>query len=79
MRTLSCQRAMGAEMEDMILSWGHLYLTYNTPCVDPPGEALPNNEIFRRLAQRMGLRGRQFQVVRQRVSATLCGLGFAGL
>ncbi|MCX8519157.1 MAG: molybdopterin oxidoreductase family protein [Methylophilaceae bacterium] len=46
--------AMGAEMEDMILSWGHLYLTYNTPCVDPPGEALPNNEIFRRLAQRMG-------------------------
>ena len=46
--------AMGAEMEDMILSWGHLYLTYNTRCVDPPGEALPNNEIFRRLAQRMG-------------------------
>lgn len=46
--------AMGAEMEDIILSWGHLYLTYNTQCVEPPGEALPNNEIFRRLAQRMG-------------------------
>jgi anaerobic selenocysteine-containing dehydrogenase len=46
--------SMGAEMEDMILSWGHLYLTYNEKCVESPGEALPNNEIFRRLASRMG-------------------------
>ncbi|MDD5272294.1 MAG: molybdopterin-dependent oxidoreductase, partial [Methylovulum sp.] len=46
--------AMGAEMEDMILSWGHLYLTYNAKCVEAPGEALPNNEIFRRLAARLG-------------------------
>lgn len=46
--------AMGAEMEDMILSWGHLYLTYNEKCIEPPGEALPNNEIFRRLAKLMG-------------------------
>ena len=46
--------SMGAEMEDIILSWGHLYLTYNTKCVDSPGEAIPNNEIFRRLAERMG-------------------------
>ena len=53
--------AMGAEMEDMILSWGHLYLTYNTRCVDPPGEALPNNEIFRRLAQRMGYQEDNFK------------------
>ena len=30
--------AMGAEQQDMILSWGHLYLTYNEKCVDPPGE-----------------------------------------
>lgn len=46
--------SMGAEMEDMILSWGHLYLTYNEKCVESPGEALPNNEIFRRLAAKMG-------------------------
>ena len=46
--------AMGAEMEDIILSWGHLYLTYNSKCVDSPGEALSNNEIFRQLAERMG-------------------------
>ena len=25
--------SMGAEQEDIILSWGHLYLTYNTKCV----------------------------------------------
>jgi anaerobic selenocysteine-containing dehydrogenase len=46
--------SMGAEMEDMILSWGHLYLTYNEKCADSPGEAIPNNEIFRRLAALMG-------------------------
>lgn len=46
--------SMGAEMEDIILSWGHLYLTYNTKCVDSPGDAIPNNEIFRQLAEKMG-------------------------
>ncbi|MCH8261966.1 MAG: molybdopterin oxidoreductase family protein [Proteobacteria bacterium] len=46
--------SMGAEMEDMILSWGHLYLTYNEKCVESPGECIPNNEIFRRLAALMG-------------------------
>jgi anaerobic selenocysteine-containing dehydrogenase len=53
--------AMGAEMEDMVLSWGHLYLTYNAKCVDAPGEALPNNEIFRRLAARLGFQEANFQ------------------
>jgi anaerobic selenocysteine-containing dehydrogenase len=53
--------AMGAEMEDIILSWGHNYLTYNEKCVEPPGEALPNNEIFRRLAANMGYKDAQFQ------------------
>lgn len=46
--------SMGSEMEDIILSWGHLYLTYNAKCTDSPGEALSNNEIFRRLAEKMG-------------------------
>ncbi len=46
--------AMGAEMEDIILSWGHNYLTYNEKCVEPPGECLSNAEIFRQLARRMG-------------------------
>ncbi|MBT5411525.1 MAG: molybdopterin-dependent oxidoreductase [Nitrosomonadales bacterium] len=53
--------SMGAEMEDMILSWGHLYLTYNTKCVESPGEAIPNNEIFRRLAKRLGFEEDNFK------------------
>ncbi len=46
--------SMGAEMEDIILSWGHLYLTYNAKSIESPGEAIPNNEIFRRLSALMG-------------------------
>ena len=46
--------AMGAELEDIILSWGHNYLTYNTKCIESPGETVSNREIFRRLAARMG-------------------------
>ena len=53
--------SMGAEMEDMILSWGHLYLTYNEKCVESPGQAIPNNEIFRRLAERMGYEEENFK------------------
>ena len=53
--------SMGAEQEDMILSWGHLYLTYNTKCVEAPGEAIPNNEIFRRLAKRLGFEEDNFK------------------
>jgi len=52
---------MGAEMEDMILSWGHLYLTYNAKCVDAPGEAISNNEIFRQLAKRLGFEEENFK------------------
>lgn len=39
---------------DLMWSWGHAYLTLNLPAVEPPGEALPNTEIFRRLAAAMG-------------------------
>jgi anaerobic selenocysteine-containing dehydrogenase len=53
--------SMGAEMEDMILSWGHLHLTYNAKCADSPGEAIPNNEIFRQLAARFGFEEENFK------------------
>ncbi|MEE9336847.1 MAG: molybdopterin-dependent oxidoreductase [Methylococcaceae bacterium] len=53
--------SMGAEMEDMVLSWGHLYLTYNEKCIESPGEAFPNNEIFRRLAKHMGYEEENFK------------------
>lgn len=45
---------MAAEMDDMILSWGHFYLTYNQRAIDPPGETASNAEIFRRLAKTFG-------------------------
>lgn len=44
-----------AEHLDVMFSWGHLYLTYNAPAIDPVGESVPNTELFRRLAKRMGL------------------------
>jgi len=40
---------------DLHWSYGHLYATLNTPAIAPLGEALPNTEIFRRLAARLGL------------------------
>ena len=40
---------------DLMPAWGHLYLTLNLPAIEPLGEALPNTEIFRRLAAALGL------------------------
>ena len=39
---------------DVHSSYGHLYQVANNPAIDPLGEALPNTEIFRRLARAMG-------------------------
>ena len=39
---------------DLVPSWGHVYVTFNRPAIEPLGEALPNSEIFRRLARAMG-------------------------
>jgi len=40
---------------DVGIAWGHLYLSLNNPAIEPVGEALPNTEIFRRLAAAMEL------------------------
>ncbi|TKV57065.1 molybdopterin oxidoreductase family protein [Nakamurella flava] len=42
------------EQDDIMFSWGHLYVTYNHRSIDPLGEAVPNTELFRRLAAAMG-------------------------
>ncbi|MGQ0573040.1 MAG: molybdopterin-containing oxidoreductase family protein [Pseudonocardia sp.] len=42
------------EQLDIMFSWGHFYVSYNNPAVAPEGEAIPNTELFRRLAARMG-------------------------
>ena len=39
---------------DVHASYGHTYVLANQPAVAPLGQALPNTEIFRRLARRMG-------------------------
>jgi anaerobic selenocysteine-containing dehydrogenase len=40
---------------DVVFSWGHHYLTWNEPAIEPLGESKPNTEIFRLLAERLGL------------------------
>ena len=42
------------EHVDVHKSYGHLYMLANNAAIAPLGEALPNSEIFRRLAARMG-------------------------
>jgi anaerobic selenocysteine-containing dehydrogenase len=39
---------------DVVFSWGHHYLTWNEPAIEPLGEAKPNTETFRLLAARLG-------------------------
>jgi anaerobic selenocysteine-containing dehydrogenase len=39
---------------DVHTSYGHTSALINEPAIEPLGEALPNSEIFRRLAARMG-------------------------
>ncbi|HIP22285.1 MAG TPA: molybdopterin oxidoreductase family protein, partial [Rhodobacteraceae bacterium] len=42
------------EHDDVFGSYGHNYLQRSAPVIAPVGEALPNTEIFRRLAARFG-------------------------
>ncbi len=42
------------EYGDLYKAYGHHYLQRSEPAIEPQGEALPNTEIFRRLAARFG-------------------------
>lgn len=46
--------AMQHEQIEINDSYNHRYLQWNEPAVEPPGDALPHTEIFRRLAAAMG-------------------------
>ncbi|MEV4490317.1 molybdopterin-dependent oxidoreductase [Micromonospora coxensis] len=46
---------MQPEHLDLHTSYGHHYATLNLPASVAPGEALPNTEIFRRIAAALGL------------------------
>ncbi|MGB2923240.1 MAG: molybdopterin-dependent oxidoreductase, partial [Mycobacterium sp.] len=45
--------SMQAEQLDIMVTWGHLYISLNQPAIEPPGECVPNVELFRRLAKTM--------------------------
>ena len=72
---------------DLHLAYGHHYISLNRPSIAPVGESLPNSEIFRRLAARMGLRDPMFldddlTLMQQGLSAQspkLCGVTLAEL
>jgi anaerobic selenocysteine-containing dehydrogenase len=48
------------EHADLYRSYGHPFIQRARPAVAPPGEALPNWELFRRLAAAMGFAGPPF-------------------
>jgi anaerobic selenocysteine-containing dehydrogenase len=49
------------EHYDVHKSYGHLYALANNPAIAPVGESLPNSEVFRRLAARLGFTEPCFQ------------------
>jgi anaerobic selenocysteine-containing dehydrogenase len=72
---------------DLHLAYGHHYASLNRPSIAPLGEALPNTEIFRRIACRMGMRDAHFHdddlaLIRQALDTNapkLEGVTFEGL
>ncbi|HXG68960.1 MAG TPA: molybdopterin-dependent oxidoreductase, partial [Blastocatellia bacterium] len=42
------------EHRDIVKAYGHYYVVYNEPAIAPLGEAKPNWEVFKLLAERMG-------------------------
>jgi len=65
---------------DVLFSWGHHYVTWNEPAIEPEGEAKPNTEIFRLLAERLGLDDPCFRETdAQLVDAVLAGFEENGL
>jgi len=48
------------EQFDVVPAWGHLYLGWNEPAIDPLGESVPNTELWRRLATAMGFDDAEF-------------------
>jgi anaerobic selenocysteine-containing dehydrogenase len=52
-------------------SWGHHYVTWNEPAIEPVGEAKPNTEVFRLMAQRLGFDDPCFAETDQQLVDTL--------
>jgi anaerobic selenocysteine-containing dehydrogenase len=50
------------EQLDVVAAWGHLQLGWNEPAIAPLGEAVPNTELWRRLAATMGFDDPEFSL-----------------
>lgn len=64
---------------DLHKTYGHRWWLANLPAIAPVGQALPNSEIFRRLAARMGLDHPALRDSDEDVAASALPLGDAGL
>jgi anaerobic selenocysteine-containing dehydrogenase len=64
---------------DVLFSWGHHYVTWSEPAVEPLGEAKPNTETFRLLAERLGLDDPCFRQTDEELAAELLAGAPAGL
>ncbi|HUQ24886.1 MAG TPA: molybdopterin oxidoreductase family protein [Burkholderiales bacterium] len=61
---------------DVHRSYGHLYALANNPAIAPVGESLPNSEVFRRLAARLGFDEPCFRDSDQDICRTALGKNF---
>jgi anaerobic selenocysteine-containing dehydrogenase len=75
------------EHDDLQKAYGHLYVMYNRRAIEPLGEALPNAEIFRRIAAAMKLdfdelKATDEELMREALTgtgATMAGITFEAL
>src|SRR5689334_3313450 len=67
------------EHTDIHKSYGHLYVLANNPAIAPVGESLPNAEVFRRLAARMGFEEECFRDSDDDIARQAIGSGHANL
>jgi anaerobic selenocysteine-containing dehydrogenase len=67
------------EHADIHKSYGHLYVLANNPAIAPVGESLPNAEVFRRLAARMGYAEECFRDSDDELARQAIGSGHANL
>jgi anaerobic selenocysteine-containing dehydrogenase len=65
------------EHYDVHKSYGHLYVLGNNPAIAPVGESLPNSEVFRRLAARMGFEEPCFRDSDEDICRTALGSEFS--
>jgi len=67
------------EHDDVHKSYGHLYVLANNAAIAPVGESLPNIEVFRRLAARMGFDDPCFRDTDDDVARQALGSGHRNL